>query len=93
MTIQVITCEVCRIGHCQPTKAPYMYWVADRVLVLPGAPALSCDICGHLYYDPAFMRWMEQLLQELERSVQTSEVVNRRLPADELVSWQSTRGS
>jgi len=70
-----------------------MYWVADRVLVLPNAPAASCDICGYLYFEPAFMRQMEQLLQELERSVQTSEVVKRRLPTDELVSWQSTRGS
>lgn len=93
MTDQIMACGVCRIGVLQPTKAPYMYWVADQVLVLPDAPASACDICGQLYFDPAFLSRMEHLLQELENSIHTNKTVIHRQPTEQLLNFHPTRGS
>ncbi len=93
MTEQRVVCEMCRIGRCQPTKAPFIYWVADQVLVSPDAPASACDICGQLYFEPVFLSRMEHLLQELENSINANKTVIRERPAEHLVNFQPTRGS
>ncbi|MBE2219901.1 MAG: hypothetical protein IAF02_00075 [Anaerolineae bacterium] len=72
-------------------KAPYLYWVDDQMLVMPNSPALACDICGHVQFEPAFLIHIERLLQELESSLENRRAARLPMQVDEQVSWLSTR--
>ncbi|MBK6712775.1 MAG: hypothetical protein IPG51_20970 [Chloroflexi bacterium] len=93
MTIEpkVQTCDLCRIGRCQPTKAPFIYWVDKYVMVLPNAPAYSCDICGQLQYDEDFLDSMDILLQELEVGLPPERQPTRAVASEKTAQWPSTR--
>lgn len=84
-------CELCRIGRCQPTAAPYIYWVNKRVLVLPNAPAYLCDICGQLHYDAYFLNTLDILLRELESGLPPKEPARPPLPVQNTPGLQMTR--
>ena len=86
-------CDVCYIGHCQPVKAPYLYWVDDQVMVMPNSPALACDICGQVYFEPAFLAGIEGLLQEMERNVESRWVMQHPVRADDALNWRSPHGN
>ncbi len=85
-------CEVCRIGRCQPTKAPYLYWVHDQVMVMPDSPALACDICGQVQFEPAFLIRIERLLQELESSIEKRKSTKVPMQMDDPINWHPSRG-
>lgn len=57
-----MSCEYCRIGHYEDIVTPYIQWLDGHIMVIPNAPAYSCDICGHMEYDPYFMQRLDQLL-------------------------------
>jgi len=86
-----IPCEQCRIGHCQPTTAPYIYWIKKQVLVMPNAPAYSCDICGQLQYDASFLTTLEMLLQELEFGLLPEKQAKPVVQPDATAQWHPTR--
>lgn len=92
MTSELKRCDICRIGHCQSVKAPYLYWVADRVMVMPNSPAWACDICGQVYFEPAFLIRIERLLQEMESSLGNSKANQRVRQREGSVNWQPSRG-
>ncbi len=87
----VQSCEQCRIGHCLPTKAPYVYWIKKQVLVLPNAPAYCCDICGQLQYDASFLTMLEMLLQELEFGLAPERPAQPAIQSEPSVPWPPAR--
>lgn len=91
MTDDVTTCDVCRIGRCQSTQAPYLYWVDDQVLVMPNSPALACDICGHVHFEPSFLVLIESLLQELESSMEMRRAAQTQMKTANSVGLHSSR--
>lgn len=91
MSNETRSCEVCRIGHCQPVKAPYLYWVDDQMMVMPNSPALACDICGQVQFEPAFLIHIERLLQELESSLEIRRATRLPVQIDGQVNWLSSR--
>jgi hypothetical protein len=91
MTNETQPCPVCRIGHCQSVKAPYLYWVDDQMMIMPNSPALACDICGQVQFEPSFLAGIEQLLQELESSLQTRQATKQAAPVDKAVNWHLNR--
>lgn len=91
MTSETKTCNVCRIGHCQPVQAPYLYWVEDQVMVMPDSPALACDICGQVQFEPDFLVRIERLLQELESSLEIRKTTKPLVKIEDSVNWQPTR--
>ena len=60
-----MSCEHCRIGHYEDIFSPYIQWLEGQIMVIPNAPAYSCDICGYMEYDPHFMQKLNQLLSFL----------------------------
>ncbi len=58
-------CQHCRIGHYQSIQVPYIQWHNGRILVMPHAPASSCDVCGYMEYDAAFIYKLDYLLDKL----------------------------
>lgn len=91
MTHETRSCEVCRIGHCQSIKAPYLYWVDDQMMVMPNSPALACDICGQVQFEPAFLVNIERLLQELESSLEIRRAARLPVQVGDPVNWLSPR--
>ncbi len=56
-------CDNCRIGNYQEITTPYIRWANGRqIMIIPNAPAYSCDICGQMEYDPAFIYKLNHLL-------------------------------
>lgn len=91
MTNETETCDICRIGRCQPVKAPYLYWVDDQIMVMPNSPALACDICGQVHFEPSFLVLIECLLQELESSMEMRRSAQTPIKRGEMVSLSSSR--
>ena len=59
-------CYECRIGHYQPICQTYHSWLGEQFITVPDAPAFLCDVCGHTFFDPHFMRRMDTLIAEFE---------------------------
>ncbi len=57
-----MSCEYCHIGHYETTYSPYVHWYRGKIMVIPNAPAYSCDICGHMEYDADFIHKLNHLL-------------------------------
>lgn len=87
-----ISCEVCRIGCCQSVKVPYLYWVDDQVMIMPNSPALACDICGQVQFEPAFLAYIEGVLQELESSLEIRRSAGSPVQAKGSMNWLAARG-
>ncbi len=62
------SCQECRIGHVQAVTLPYIRPVGAYMLVMPNAPALKCDMCGHVYFDDHFEWSMAHMLEQLART-------------------------
>jgi YgiT-type zinc finger domain-containing protein len=91
MTSQTERCDICRIGRCKPVKVPYLYWVDDQVMVMPNSPAFACDICGQVYFDPAFLVLIECLLQELENNMEMRRTAHLPIRREVPVGVHSSR--
>jgi YgiT-type zinc finger domain-containing protein len=92
MTNKIRNCDVCHIGHYQSVKAPYLYWVDDQMMIMPNSPALACDICGQVQFEPAFLAHIERLLQELESSLEIRRGTKFPVQVGDPVSWLPSRG-
>lgn len=60
-------CPECRIGRYRAVTLPYIRPLGKRMLVLPNAPALRCDMCGEVVFDDQFEWDFEQILGQLIR--------------------------
>ncbi len=60
-------------------------------MVLPNAPAYSCDICGQLQYDEDFLDSMDILLQELEVGLPPERQPSRAIASEKAAHWHPTR--
>lgn len=76
-------CRKCHVGRYQLAQIPFFCWFDDQIVLTPNVPALICDICGELVYDPAFVQNI-QLLIEYQNSRQPESAVTPgpRLIAD-----------
>lgn len=87
-----MNCEQCRIGLYHVTSAPYLHWLDDQLMVVPKAPAYICDMCGHMHYDPNFIKQLQYLVDQPDALPDRDHL---RQPAvrEAATSWQLTRGS
>ncbi len=56
------SCERCGIGRITAIKAPYVMRLGKWVLVMPDAPAYSCDMCRQVVYDDIFLYNLHHLI-------------------------------
>ena len=63
--MSVAKCSECYIGHCRPISMTYMRRLGSHMVILPGAPASRCDICGSVQFDPDFEETMQSLIESL----------------------------
>ncbi len=88
-----MNCEHCHIGHFQSTRVPYLQWHQGQIMVIPDAPAASCDICGRMEYDAVFLFKLDYLLDQLSTHAQNSETAPSHPILIEQARWQPTRRS
>jgi len=88
-----MNCQHCRIGHYELVTAPYVQWLDGRILVIPDAPAFSCDICGQMEYDYEFMIQLQYLLSRFANEPQNSRQTMRQPVLERPAGWPSTRRS
>lgn len=60
----MIRCEDCGIGHYQPISTPYLLPLGKYMMVIPNAPAYSCDVCGYRSFDEAFLQAIHNMLAQ-----------------------------
>ncbi len=58
---------------------------------MPNAPAYTCDVCGQIQYDAAFLSKIDILLQEMENGLPVEEPTRQRVTPERLTTWPSTR--
>ncbi len=47
-------------------------------MVIPNAPAYSCDICGHMEYDAGFLQKLNHLLNRFADAAQNNTATHPR---------------
>jgi len=57
-------CPECFIGHLHPKKATYVVAFGDVLLSVPNTPALKCDICHAVQFDPNVTSALEALIAQ-----------------------------
>ncbi len=88
-----MSCEHCRIGHIQSTLTPYIQWLDGQIMIIPNAPASSCDVCGYMEYDAIFIHKLNHLLAQFSKTTPSNGVVYRPVMAGAIPPLPSTRGS
>lgn len=88
-----LICPECRIGRCQPTTAPYMQWVGERMIMVPNAPAFTCDVCRYTYYEDAFLQRMEYLVEKLTQPVRPASAKRHSAARGKRAEWLPGRSS
>jgi hypothetical protein len=62
-------------------------------MVVPNAPAYSCDICGHMEYDANFLQKLNHLLNRFAEEDRNAAGKYRRPAVFEPTLMQATRRS
>lgn len=57
------TCQFCRVGRYQATKAPYIRIIQHQAVTIPNAPALQCDICRAVLFERHFIQQINFLME------------------------------
>ncbi len=73
-----MSCEYCHIGHYELSYSPYVHWYNGKIMVIPNAPAYSCDICGHMEYDAGFLQKLNHLLNRFADAAQNNTATHPR---------------
>jgi len=55
-------CTNCHIGSPQPCQATFARWYDGQFVVMPGASAWRCDVCGEISYDQDVLNRLVLLL-------------------------------
>ena len=77
-------CRECHFGRIQATLAPFMATVAGKVLLIPNAPAYSCDWCGATEHDAHYLQDLQLLLRK------QAEVTNQSADHNQQVAQPSS---
>jgi len=88
-----MVCEHCRIGRITLSKAPYIGSFRGLPCVVPDVPALVCDACGSMEYDPEILFQFERLLDENLSSPQSGSLAARMAFLENSPVWQRYRRS
>jgi hypothetical protein len=72
---------------------PYMYVLNGRPLVAPDVPAMLCDFCGQVDYDPSFVRNLQSLIDEHEFGDDERRSSRRQMLVASKRVWQRVRRS
>lgn len=88
-----MNCEYCHIGHIQSTLVPYLQWLEGQIMVIPNAPAFSCDICGYMEYDGDFVQKLDHLLERFTENIRSHELTRQRSVITESAQWSTSRRS
>lgn len=88
-----MSCEYCHIGHYELSYSPYVHLYQGKIMVIPNAPAYSCDICGHMEYDDSFLQKLNHLLNRFADEGQNNVTTYRRSIMVEPSFMQTTRRS
>ena len=63
-------CPECFIGHLHPQRSTYVVAFGDVLMSIPNTPALKCDICHAVQFDPSVTSALEALIaQEIRLSL------------------------
>lgn len=82
-----MNCTHCHIGHYQSVQIPYVQWHDGQIMVIPDAPASSCDVCGYLEYDRGFLYKLDYLLDKLAKNSSVSDVPQPHSVMIEPAQW------
>lgn len=88
-----MSCEYCHIGHYELTFSSYIHWYKGKIMVIPNAPAYSCDICGHMEYDENFLQKLNHLLNRFSEEGRNSSSTYRQPAVYEPAFMQAARKS
>jgi YgiT-type zinc finger domain-containing protein len=88
-----MSCEYCHIGHYELAYSPYVHWYNGKIMIVPNAPAYSCDICGHMEYDATFLQKLNQLLNRFAEEGQSATGKYKRPAIIEPNYWHAIRRS
>jgi YgiT-type zinc finger domain-containing protein len=86
-----MSCEYCHIGHYELSFSPYVHWYHGKIMVIPNAPAYSCDICGHMEYDENFLQKLNHLLNRFAEVERNTSATYRRPAVFEPALMPATR--
>lgn len=86
-------CEQCFVGRYRQATMPYLCWVDDRKVVVPGAPGFQCDICGDSYYNPDFIQHLHRLIDRSAVSGRQSSTTQRSVATGSTEGGQPIRRS
>jgi YgiT-type zinc finger domain-containing protein len=89
----MIRCEECRVGRYCEGLAPFTAWFESQMVVVPDVPALVCDACGDIVYDPDFVRHLQLLLEDDARRAHSQNPEQRTFTLYDEQSWQRLRRS
>jgi len=57
-------CPECFIGHLHLQASTYVVAFGDALLSVPNTPALKCDICHAVQFDPSVVSALEALIAQ-----------------------------
>jgi hypothetical protein len=60
----IYQCNHCRIGRLHAIKTPYLSEVHGHIMVVPDSPAFHCDMCSQITYDEAFLKSIQDLIDQ-----------------------------
>lgn len=80
--MRAILCHQCYIGRLTPGQAPYLSSTKEGILIAPRVPALVCDHCDYIEYDPAVIQRIAFLLRSPNPHPKTREGKPVKVPID-----------
>jgi YgiT-type zinc finger domain-containing protein len=85
------TCPTCRVGTLRQRTATYAARHGDEFVVLPGAPAWVCDVCGERTFDEAALEQLLPLIGPPASTPGADDAVGAQRSADLPSSLDATR--
>ena len=86
-------CRHCGIGRSRPVRALYLKDLAGQMVVVPDAPAQLCDVCGDIFYDGRFVRYLDYLIVHSTGSDKQASASQRRALSAAGLNWSPLRRS
>ena len=91
MTTSDIQCENCHIGTRRPGRATVTYWVENQLVLMPGVPVWTCDVCGDVEYELENIARLEKLLGIDHPFSDAGSALGAATSADDLTSLIASR--
>ena len=85
-----MNCEHCQIGKYHLVTKPYLCKFDERLMVIPNAPAYTCDVCRQTHYDPGFILNIRYLLDRVDEH--RPERISLQAVREERAKWSVRTG-